>query len=232
MAKDSEMIPDMEEGLTRSLVAGQGSSPSVFSGGRLKVFGALLAVALCTAAALCISLQNHVNLRHTLRQLAEKTKYRAAIHLDGEVNTKISNTSVVWRVDRNQAIQEGGLLLKENEVHIPRGGLYFVYSQVSFRINCQADPRGQEDLGTVLVGHKVRRWSDMIGHTVTMLEALRSSCRRVPHSGPDSGERWHSVVYLGAVFRLESGDRLSTTIEQLPYVEEGYGQTFFGVFAL
>lgn len=157
------------------------------------------------------------------------------IYLTGKYNRDLK-TSVEWTSDVDQSHHQGGLELRNNEIVIPRDGLYFVYSQVLFRVNCSS--RGDDDAASeplVHLSHTVKRWSSLYGTEdnrsyQTILHSVRTTCQKTA----DADGNWFSAVYMGAVFNLKRGDRLQTVMEKkmLEKVEEESGDTFFGVFAL
>ncbi|KAJ3609831.1 hypothetical protein NHX12_024341 [Muraenolepis orangiensis] len=213
---------------------------------------ALLAVVLCAAGFLCVTLlfksqeqgqtEKNDDLQHVVLREISRT-VRAAIHLEGEYNSKL-NTSVEWKKDVDQYHSEGGLKLEENEIVIPHNGLYFVYSQASFRVSCQADEDDDADdqrRQMVHLSHSVKRWSDSKSedksYYETILQSVRTACEKTPSSGGGDARahgKWFNAVYMGAVFRLNAGDRLKTVMKEslLRDVDDGPGNTFFGVFAL
>ena len=111
---------------------------------------------------------------------------------------------------------------------IPQSGLYFVYSQASFRVSC-----GGEAAPLVPPSHRVWRYSDSIGSRVSLMSAVRSVCQSGAQRD-DGGDdvTWYSAIYLGAMFQLNRGDRLWTETNLLSELETDEGNTFFGVFAL
>lgn len=150
-------------------------------------------------------------------------------------------TSVEWKNDVDQSYSQGGLKLDNNEIVIPRNGLYFIYSQASFRVSCSSS--GIDDTTSkpvVHLSHTVKRWSSTYGNDdakrsyETILHSVRSACQKTPSNDPDQEENWFSAVYMGAVFNLSEGDRLKTVMEKkmLPFLEDEQGKTFFGVFEL
>ncbi|XP_053743546.1 tumor necrosis factor b (TNF superfamily, member 2) [Synchiropus splendidus] len=160
----------------------------------------------------------------TLRQIG--TTAKAAIHLEGSYD-KAEPKSLVWKNGQGQAFAQGGLELVDNRIRIPRKGLYFVYSQASFRINCSDDDEDSEDPGLMSFSHRIWRDSDMVGGKSTLMGAVRSACQ---HGTQETG--WYNAIYLGAVFQLNTGDDLSTETSKLSEVETEDSKTFFGVFAL
>lgn len=148
------------------------------------------------------------------------------------------NTSVEWKSQVDQSHSQGGLELDNNEIVIPRHGLYFVYSQASFRVNCNADDSTSQSM--VHLSHTVERWSSSYGTDdinksyQTILHSIRTACQKKSSSNPEEEGSWFSAVYMGAVFNLRRGDRLKTVMEEkmLQVLEDEPGKTFFGVFAL
>ncbi|XP_060916126.1 tumor necrosis factor a (TNF superfamily, member 2) [Labrus mixtus] len=210
---------------------------------------ALLIFTLCLAAAAAAVLlfnkqhqeprgdEDSFDLHHTLRQISN---VRAAIHLEGHYNPMRKN-SVEWKPQVDQFHSQGGFELDHNEIVIPQGGLYFVYSQASFRVSCSS---GEDDLSShnslVHLSHTVKRSSstyesdDKNRKYETILHSIRTACQKTSSSDPDQEGKWFSAVYMGAVFNLSQGDRLRTVMEErmLQDLEDEPGKTFFGVFAL
>ncbi|XP_033493581.1 tumor necrosis factor-like [Epinephelus lanceolatus] len=212
-----------------------------------KLTTALLVFTLCLASAAAAVLvynrqtkgpgqdEENFDLRHTLRQISN---VRAAIHLEGEYNPE-RTTSVEWRSQVDQSHSQGGLRLEDNEIVIPQHGLYFVYSQASFRVNCsESDDIISQPL--VHLSHTVKRWSKSYGNDdgqksyQTILHSIRTVCQKTADSNPAEDGHWFSTVYMGAVFNLRKGDRLKTEMpmRMLQSLEDEPGKTFFGVFAL
>uniref|UniRef100_A0A672FZW4 Lymphotoxin-alpha n=1 Tax=Salarias fasciatus TaxID=181472 RepID=A0A672FZW4_SALFA len=128
-----------------------------------------------------------------------------------------------WRADQGQAFDQGGFRLWNGSVVVPRSGLYFVYSQASFRVACGAGPV------PVPLSHGVWRHSDSQGGGAPLMSAVRSACRG---PAPADGRGWYDAVYLGGVFQLRRGDRLWTETNRPTLLETDDGRTFFGAFAL
>ncbi|XP_044191812.1 tumor necrosis factor a (TNF superfamily, member 2) [Thunnus albacares] len=216
-----------------------------------KLTTAVLAFAFCFAAAAATALlvvnqhtkgtgqgEDNDDLRHTLRQISN---IRAAIHLEGEYNPDYKSdvkTSVEWKNQVDQSHSQGGLKLEENEIVIPQSGLYFVYSQASFRVSCSSSDSTSKSM--VHLSHTVKRWSNSYGNGdatssyQTILHSVRTACQKTVSRDPDEDGSWYSTVYMGAVFSLNKGDKLKTVTEEkiLPKLEDEPGKTFFGVFAL
>lgn len=154
--------------------------------------------------------------------------------LTGRYNPDI-NTSVEWMNQVDQTHYQGGLELHNNEIVIPRNGLYFIYSQVSYRVSCSSS-----NTDVVHLSHIVKRWSSTYGNDNSdesykpILHSVRTACQKPASSNADQEGSWFSAVYMGAVFSLNKGDKLKTVMEEkmLPNLEDESGKTFFGVFAL
>ncbi|KAM7372714.1 hypothetical protein PAMP_007616 [Pampus punctatissimus] len=205
----------------------------------LLIFTLCLAAAAATAAVLVLKQDNkepgqdkdNFDLHHTLRQISN---VRAAIHLGGEYNPA-RQTSVEWKSHVDQSHFQGGLELNNNEIVIPQNGLYFVYSQVSFRVSCSSNDITTEP--AIHLSHTVERWSHSYGNNGsyhTILHSIRTVCQKTVSSDPAEDGKLFSAVYMGAVFNLNKDDRLRTVTGEkiLPMLEDEPGKNFFGVFAL
>lgn len=144
-------------------------------------------------------------------------------------------TSVEWQKDVDQSHSQGGLELDKNEIVIPRDGLYFVYTQASFRVDCSSDADDTSSHPMVHLSHTVQRWSRSYAPKyVTILHSIRTVCQKTTSGDSDEDGNWYSAVYMGAVFNLYAHDRLRTQTEEamLEKLEDEPGKNFFGVFAL
>ncbi|KAM3614834.1 uncharacterized protein V6R79_019643 [Siganus canaliculatus] len=168
----------------------------------------------------------HTKLRRTL-----SSKAKAAIHLEvGYDDSDGLTEKLEWRNDQGQAFAQGGFQLVNNQIIIPQTGLYFVYSQASFRVSCvDGEEAGKQ---FTPLSHRIWRYSDSIGRDTTLMSAVRSACQNNAQEDADDEQGWYNTIYLGAVFQLNRGDRLWTETNQLSELETEEGKTFFGVFAL
>ncbi|XP_056141941.1 tumor necrosis factor b (TNF superfamily, member 2) [Lampris incognitus] len=244
---------DVECGLGERTVVVVEKKPS--SGWIWKMFMALLMVGVCIAGALVFTwymngrpetktqsgqtealtgkvIGDATEPHHTLRRIGSKAK--AAIHLEGSYEDGEGfKDQVEWRKDQGQAFAQGGLRLVDNQITIPQTGLFFVYSQASFRVSCSDDDGEFVGRHVAPLSHRIWRFSDSVGGRSSLLSAVRSACQRVANDdGYRIGEGWYNAIYLGAVFQLNRGDRLWTETNQLTEIESEGGRTFFGVFAL
>lgn len=140
----------------------------------------------------------------------------------------------MWSSDQGQAFTQGGLQFQANAILIPASGLYFVYSQASFRVSCGDGDGDAAGPGLTPLSHRIWRHSDVTGGQSTLLSAVRSACQQsaVAEGGYSEGQSAYNAIYLGAVFRLKAGDKLWTETNQLSELEADEGTNFFGVFAL
>ncbi|CAN9504140.1 unnamed protein product [Ophioblennius macclurei] len=158
------------------------------------------------------------------------------MHLHGVHNSSMKR-SVQWMEHVDQSHSQGELRLVNNEIVIPRSGLYFVYSQASFRVDCRSS--NADDSSMVHLSHTVKRWSKLWAEERsdesyrTILHSMRTACQRTGDGLQQDG-KWYTAVYMGAVFNLERDDHLSTWMEEemLNMLEDDEGKTYFGVFAL
>ncbi|CAJ1062850.1 tumor necrosis factor b (TNF superfamily%2C member 2) [Xyrichtys novacula] len=220
-----------------------------------KVSGALLILALCIGGVLLFAwcwngnsemkMHSGRNEAQTRMDTSEKTdhhdtlrrigsKAKAAIHLEGSYDGDNETNQLEWRNGQGQAFSQGGFKLENNQIIIPQSGLFFVYSQASFRVSCS---EGDEEQGAGKrirpLSHRIWCDSDSVGSKVSLMSAVRSACQNTAQEdGYSSGRGWYNAVYLGAVFQLHKGDKLWTETNQPSELETDEGKTFFGVFAL
>lgn len=224
-----------------------------------KVFGALFFMGLCLGAVFVVKWtwngkvdameqpgQKHAQTEiaaadksdphSTLRKISSKAK--AAIHLEGTIEEDVQS-QLKWHSEQGQAFAQGGIKLSNNQIIIPENGLYFVYSQASFRVSCSnpqnTSPTSEENITIkhrTPLSHRIWRFSESIGSETSLMGAVRSACSQADYYGPEAGQGWYNAIYLGAVFQLNKGDRLWTETNQLSELETEEGKTFFGVFAL
>lgn len=134
-----------------------------------------------------------------------------------------------WKSGQGQGFVNGGFQLVDNKIIIPHTGLYFVYSQASFRVSCSDDNEEEADHSLKPLSHRIFRYSESIGSDASLMSAIRSVCQS---TAQEDGRGWYTAIYLGAVFKLNKGDKLWTETNQLSQLETDDGKTFFGVFAL
>ncbi|XP_060937363.1 tumor necrosis factor b (TNF superfamily, member 2) [Limanda limanda] len=253
---------DVESGLEeRTVVLVEKSSST---GWMCKVMGGLFIAVLCLGGVLLFSTywnrsevmkesgqtatltkmdrdENKTDHHQTLKQISSRAK--AAIHLEGsqQASTKNSKAKLVWESGTGSAFAQGGFELVNNQIIIPETGLYFVYSQASFRVSCRdGDAEGKDgEAKLTSVSHRIWRYADSEGDNVSLMSAVRSACQIAPTQvaqtqdyAVQDGQGWYNAIYLGAVFQLNRGDKLWTETNMFTELETEGGKTFFGVFAL
>ncbi|XP_034385061.1 tumor necrosis factor b (TNF superfamily, member 2) [Cyclopterus lumpus] len=169
----------------------------------------------------------------TLRQISSKAK--AAIHLEGscEEDSEGLQGQLEWRSGQGQAFAQGGFRVENNRIVIPHTGLYFVYSQASFRVSCSDGEEEEAGRRHAPLSHRIWRYSDSLGRKASLMNAVRSACQNTAQEESyRDGQGWYNAIYLGAVFQLHKGDQVWTETNQLSELETEDGRTFFGVFAL
>ncbi|KAG8009849.1 Tumor necrosis factor [Nibea albiflora] len=200
-----------------------------------KVTGALLVVALCFGGVLLFAWYWNgkpelLTQSGQTEALIEKT---AAEKTGSYDDTGSPTDKLEWKNGQGQAFAQGGFRLMNNQIIIPQTGLYFVYSQASFRVSCNdGDEEGAGKRLTPL-SHRIWRYSDSIGSRASLMSAVRSACQNTAQEDNYGvGQGWYNAIYLGAVFQLNRGDKLWTETNQPSELETDEGKTFFGVFAL
>ncbi|KAL4646829.1 tumor necrosis factor-like [Arapaima gigas] len=160
----------------------------------------------------------------------ELSRQLTVLLLAGDWNPQSKDSSVEWSVMEGHSFSQGDLKLVKNRIVIPASGLYFVYSQASFRVNCELLNKATDQPLTHL-SHSVFRFSDSYGGEKPLLGTVHTACANMA-SDHDPSDRFFSTIYLGAVFQLEKGDWLRTETGHLEDLDFDGGKTFFGVFAL
>ncbi|KAM8777028.1 tumor necrosis factor [Rhynchonycteris naso] len=123
------------------------------------------------------------------------------------------------------ALLANGVELSDNQLVVPLDGLYLIYSQVLFK--------GQGCPAThLLLTHTISRFAVSYQNKVNLLSAIKSPCQRETPEGTEA-KPWYEPIYLGGVFQLEKGDRLSAEINLPSYLDFAEsGQVYFGIIAL
>ncbi|KAG9264931.1 tumor necrosis factor-like [Astyanax mexicanus] len=209
-----------------------------------KIVGAIFLIALCSVASVGIAwyFMNHiqgerisalgraaelqssseqgpVHPQHMLAQTANNTKAAIHLHVSGD-----DDSSLRWVNDVDQSFEIGGLKLENNEIVIPSDGLYFVYGQASYEVHCDSSEGGQE------LSYEISWFSNAApsADRKYLLNGVKSVCQ----ASVKKDEAVFEVIYLGAVFRLYKGDKLSAETNYRTYIDAQSSKTFFGVFQL
>uniref|UniRef100_A0A8C5KYW6 Tumor necrosis factor n=1 Tax=Jaculus jaculus TaxID=51337 RepID=A0A8C5KYW6_JACJA len=157
----------------------------------------------------------------TLRSSSQNTSDKPVAHV---VANQQAEEQLEWLSQRANALLANGMQLIDNQLVVPSDGLYLVYSQVLFK--------GQGCSTYVLLTHTVSRFAASYPDKVNLLSAIKSPCPKETSEGTES-KPWYEPVYLGGVFQLEKGDRLSAEVNLPDYLDFAEsGQVYFGVIAL
>nr|XP_004671939.1 tumor necrosis factor [Jaculus jaculus] len=157
----------------------------------------------------------------SLRSSSQNTSDKPVAHV---VANQQAEEQLEWLSQRANALLANGMQLIDNQLVVPSDGLYLVYSQVLFK--------GQGCSTYVLLTHTVSRFAASYPDKVNLLSAIKSPCPKETSEGTES-KPWYEPVYLGGVFQLEKGDRLSAEVNLPDYLDFAEsGQVYFGVIAL
>nr|XP_021511575.1 tumor necrosis factor [Meriones unguiculatus] len=157
----------------------------------------------------------------TLRSSSQNASDKPVAHV--VANHQVEE-QLEWLSRRANALLANGMELRDNQLVVPSDGLYLVYSQALFK--------GQGCPHLVLLTHTVSRFAVSYQDKVSLLSAIKSPCPRDAPEGAEP-EPWYEPIYLGGVFQLEKGDRLSAEVNLPQYLDFAEpGQVYFGVIAL
>ncbi|KAF4086300.1 hypothetical protein AMELA_G00104440 [Ameiurus melas] len=165
----------------------------------------------------------------SLTQIAKSTKAAIHLHVSDRHHEKDSPR---WASGMDLSFTNGGLELENNSILIPHDGLYFVYSQASFRISCKSSE--EDDDGSITHLSYSVQWSSLTSPSKNkryLLNGFKSVCH-TKRGEQTTGHLVFDSIYLGAVFQLYKGDKLSTNTNHLAFIDEHSSKTFFGVFEL
>ncbi|XP_042638319.1 tumor necrosis factor [Orycteropus afer afer] len=161
-------------------------------------------------------------LAQTLRSSSRTPSDKPVAHVVANLQAK---GQLQWLNKRANALLDNGVELKDNQLVVPSNGLYLIYSQVLFK--GQGCPATQ-----VLLAHTVSLIAVSYPTKVNLLSAIKSPCHRETPEGAEA-KPWYEPIYLGGVFRLEKGDKLSAEINLPDYLDlTESGQIYFGIIAL
>ncbi|XP_060697331.1 tumor necrosis factor ligand superfamily member 15-like [Hemiscyllium ocellatum] len=128
-------------------------------------------------------------------------------------------SALQWEDKNGLAFTEGQLIYQKPALIIPKKGSYFVYSQVSFRDT----RRGVRN--TTHITLIISKLTSSYPEPTLLLSSTRSLFGNQNH--------WKVTIYLGAIFQLQSGDRLVVNVSSVALVDitNDY-KTYFGAFLL
>ncbi|XP_049621133.1 tumor necrosis factor [Suncus etruscus] len=139
-----------------------------------------------------------------------------ARHIEGQLR---------WQKASANSLMDNGMELIDNQLVVPSNGLYLIYSQVLFQgRNCP--PR------QVILTHSIKRLTASYKEKTELLSATKSPCAKETSEEANS-RPWYEPIYLGGVFHLQKGDRISAEANLPEYLNLAKPhQVYFGIVAL
>ncbi|KAM8952757.1 lymphotoxin-alpha-like [Pelodytes ibericus] len=129
---------------------------------------------------------------------------------------------LLWSNDTENTFSQGKLSLRDNKVYIADNGLYYVYTQATFRgSSCS-------QRSSVLLSHDVVLFSSHYGLEVNLLSAQKTPCGELGQHTSN----WSRSIFQGGIFELQKGNLLYTRTQGEDYLSRDSGQTYLGVYAL
>ncbi|XP_078422628.1 tumor necrosis factor ligand superfamily member 15-like [Cetorhinus maximus] len=155
-----------------------------------------------------------------------RTREKPVAHLTGlkgwNLSGELQFQPLEWDFETGMAYSNMGYA--DGHLHIPRSGLYYVYSQVAFYLPSCEELSAQE-LNWGVLTHNVYKRTDSYPEPTPLLTATKSVCEG------GLGD-WHVTISQGALFILQERDRLFVTVNKAAMVEHMEQKTFFGAFML
>ncbi|XP_004711752.1 tumor necrosis factor [Echinops telfairi] len=166
---------------------------------------------------------------HLIRPLTQTLRSPSRTLSDKPVAHVVASTQdegqLKWVSKVANALLDNNVELIDNQLVVPSDGLYLIYSQVLFKgPGCPATH--------VILTHTVSRIAVSYQAKVNLLSAIKTPCHRETPEGAEA-KPWYEPIYLGGVFQLQKGDRLSAEINLPDYLDLAEsGQVYFGIIAL
>ncbi|KAG8435818.1 hypothetical protein GDO86_013673 [Hymenochirus boettgeri] len=141
-----------------------------------------------------------------------KHRQKMAAHFTGVQKGK----SLIW--EENEIMDEP-ISLKDNAIVIPKDGLYFVYTQVSFTgPNCN---------GKLLhLSHTVFQKKMSYVKQEPILTSSKTVCEA------QSSSSWFQPIYQGGVFQFDKGDVISTETKDGKFLDARQGRIYLGILEI
>ncbi|XP_057555079.1 tumor necrosis factor [Hippopotamus amphibius kiboko] len=161
-------------------------------------------------------------LAQTLRSSSLTSSNKPVAHVVANLSAQ---GQLQWLNMCANALMANGVKLEDNQLVVPTDGLYLIYSQVLFK--GQGCPSSH-----LFLTHTISRIAVSYQTRVSLLSAIKSPCQKETPEGAEA-KPWYEPIYLGGVFQLEKGDRLSAEINLPDYLDFAEsGQVYFGIIAL
>ncbi|XP_008589140.1 PREDICTED: tumor necrosis factor ligand superfamily member 15 [Galeopterus variegatus] len=133
-----------------------------------------------------------------------------------------------WEHELGLAFTKNRMNYTNKFLVIPEAGDYFVYSQVTFRGTTSecgdiSHRRQQNKPDSIIV--VITKVTDSYPEPTQLLTGTKSMC--------ETGSTWFQPIYLGAMFSLKEGDKLTVNVSDISLVDyTKEDKTFFGAFLL
>ncbi|XP_004677458.1 PREDICTED: tumor necrosis factor ligand superfamily member 15 [Condylura cristata] len=132
-----------------------------------------------------------------------------------------------WEHELGLAFTKNRMNYTNRFLVIPEPGDYFVYSQVTFRgttSNCKIGQKNQLNKPDSIIVI-ITKLTDSYTEPTQLLMGTKSMC--------EIGSSWFQPIYLGAMFSLQEGDKLTVNVSDISLVDyTKEDKTFFGAFLL
>ncbi|KAG8448635.1 hypothetical protein GDO86_015641 [Hymenochirus boettgeri] len=124
--------------------------------------------------------------------------------------------TLIWQ---ETEIMDEPIILKDNAIVIPKDGLYFVYTQVSFTgSSCQSDPLQL----TYTVFLKTKSYDEQ----QIILTSSKTVCEA------HSSSSWFQPIYQGGIFQFEKNDVISTETKHGKFLDQRKGRIYLGIMEI
>ncbi|KAB1280101.1 Tumor necrosis factor ligand superfamily member 15 [Camelus dromedarius] len=133
-----------------------------------------------------------------------------------------------WEHELGLAFTKNRMNYTNKFLVIPESGDYFVYSQITFRGTTSecgeiSQRRRLSKPDSIIV--VITKVTDSYPEPTQLLMGTKSVC--------EIGSNWFQPIYLGAMFSLHEGDKLTVNVSDISLVDyTKEDKTFFGAFLL
>ncbi|XP_054440884.1 tumor necrosis factor ligand superfamily member 15 [Pteronotus mesoamericanus] len=133
-----------------------------------------------------------------------------------------------WEHELGLAFTKNRMNYTNKFLVIPESGDYFVYSQITFRgttSKCGEISQGSRLNKPDAIVVVITKVTDSYPEPTQLLMGTKTVC--------EIGSNWFQPIYLGAVFSLQEGDKLTVNVSDISLVDyTKEDKTFFGAFLL
>ncbi|XP_075117061.1 lymphotoxin-alpha-like [Leptodactylus fuscus] len=161
-----------------------------------------------------------------------RSSERPAAHLEADPNDL---KSLTWRTGEDNSFAQGNLTLENNKLCINHGGLYFIYTQVTFGDQeCPQDNMNLISLSVILQSFHRNDKMPLLRGDRTPCEQSAARCNNTQTKPAINGNSagWNKSIFLGAAFKLDKGDKLYVEAISTKYIKGLKGANYFGAYAL